>query len=77
MSEFKFEITKRIGVISSNSRGWSKELNLVSWNGAEAKFDLREWSEDHCKMSRGVTLSTEEARTVLRLLSAEFVGGER
>lgn len=77
MSEFKYEITKRIGVISSNSRGWSKEINLVSWNGMEPKFDIREWSEDHQKMSRGVTLSTEEARTVLRLLSAEFVGGER
>lgn len=76
MSEFKFEITKRIGVISSNSRGWSKEINLVSWNGAEAKFDLREWSEDHQKMSRGVTLSTEEARTLLHLLSSEFRGGE-
>ena len=76
MSEFKFEITKRIGVISSNSRGWSKEINLVSWNGMEPKFDIREWSEDHQKMSRGVTLSTEEARTLLSLLSAEFVGGE-
>lgn len=76
MSEFKFDITKRIGVISSNSRGWSKEINLVSWNGAEPKFDIREWSEDHQKMSRGVTLSTEEARTLLSLLSAEFVGGE-
>lgn len=76
MSEFKFDITKRIGVISSNSRGWSKEINLVSWNGAEPKFDIREWSEDHQKMSRGVTLSTEEARTFLSLLSAEFVGGE-
>lgn len=76
MSEFKYEITKRIGVISSNSRGWSKEVNLVSWNGAEPKFDIREWSEDHQKMSRGVTLSTEEARTLLHLLSSEFRGGE-
>ena len=76
MSEFKYEITKRIGVISSNSRGWSKEVNLVSWNGAELKFDIREWSEDHQKMSRGVTLSTEEARTLLHLLSSEFRGGE-
>lgn len=76
MAEFKFDIVKRIGVISSNSRGWSKELNLVSWNGAEPKFDVREWSEDHRKMSRGVTLSTEEARTLLSLLSSEFRGGE-
>lgn len=76
MAEFKFDIVKRIGVISSNSRGWSKEINLVSWNGAEPKFDIREWSEDHCKMSRGVTLSTEEARTLLSHLSLEFRGGE-
>ena len=76
MAEFKYEIVKKIGVISSNSRGWSKELNLVSWNGAEAKFDIRDWSSDHCKMGRGITMSNEEARTLLRLLSSEFRGGE-
>lgn len=40
--------------------GWRKELNLVSWYGKGPVYDLREWNEDHSKMSKGITLSKEE-----------------
>lgn len=40
--------------------GWRKELNLISWYGKEPVYDLREWNEDHSKMSKGITLSKEE-----------------
>jgi len=60
MPEITFEIVKKIGVLSTTEKGWSKEINLVSWNGREPKFDLRDWSEDHTKMGKGVTLSKEE-----------------
>ena len=59
-TEISFEIVEHIGVLSTGSKGWTKELNLVSWNGREPKCDLREWSPEHEKMGKGVTLSKEE-----------------
>ena len=56
----KFEITKTIACISTEKNGWTKELNLVSWNDRTPKYDLRTWSPDHQKMGKGVTLSNEE-----------------
>lgn len=60
MSEFKFEITKHIATLSQKSNGWTKELNLVSWNERAPKYDIREWDPDHVKMSKGITLTEEE-----------------
>ncbi|MGO1580628.1 MAG: YdbC family protein [Peptoniphilaceae bacterium] len=60
MAEFKFEIVKHIATLSTNSKGWSKELNLVSWNERNAKYDIREWDPDHKMMSKGITLTKEE-----------------
>lgn len=60
MAEVKFAIKEHLGVLSKSNKGWSKELNLVSWNDREAKYDLREWDENHEKMSKGVTISKEE-----------------
>ena len=67
MSEIKFEIIETIGVLSESVKGWAKELNLVSWNDKEPKYDLREWDQDHKKMGKGVTLTKEE---LLRLRDA-------
>lgn len=72
MSEFKYEIVKEIGVISESSKGWTKELNLVSWNDKEPKYDIRDWAKDHEKMGKGVTLSKDEAEELLHLLSGEL-----
>ena len=69
MADIKFEIEKELGVIAESAKGWKKELNLVSWNGKEAKFDLREWSQDHEKMGKGVTLSNDELRALKELLN--------
>lgn len=60
MSEFKFEIIQNFGVISTSSGGWTKELNLVSWNGRPPKYDIREWDPDHEKMGKGLTFSEDE-----------------
>jgi len=69
MSEIKFEIIKKIGVLSSSASGWSKELNLISWNDRDPKYDLRDWSADHEKMGKGVTLSKEELSALKELLN--------
>ena len=62
MAEIKFKITKHIGVLSQGSKGWSKELNLISWNDKDAKFDLREWDPAHEKMGKGITLNDDELK---------------
>jgi len=63
-----FEIIEELGVLSENAKGWRKELNLVSWNGAKPKYDIRDWSPDHEKMGKGITLSEEEARELKEIL---------
>ena len=70
MSDIKYEIVKSIGNISTSGSGWTKELNLVSWNDREPKYDLREWSPDHEKMGKGVTLSREELSALKGLLNS-------
>ena len=67
-SEISFEIVEHIGVLSNGTKGWTKELNLVSWNGREPKYDLREWSPEHDKMGKGVTLSKEELEALKGIL---------
>ena len=69
MADIKFEITKTIGVLSTSEKGWTKELNLVSWNDRPAKYDLREWSPDHQTMSKGITLSKEEMAVLKGLVA--------
>jgi hypothetical protein len=69
MSEIKFEIIKKIGALSKSDSGWAKELNLISWNEREPKYDIREWSPDGRKMGKGVTLSKEELVTLKELLN--------
>ena len=68
MADIKYEIEKSIGILSENAKGWTKELNLISWNGAAPKYDIREWSPDHEKMGKGVTLTEAEAEKLKELL---------
>lgn len=69
MAEITFEITKSLGVISETARGWTKELNLVSWNDREPKYDIREWSPDHTRMSKGISLTEEEMQQLVELFN--------
>ena len=66
--EIRFRIVEHIGVLWSSAAGWSRELNLVSWNDRPAKFDIREWTPDHSKMSRGITLTDFEMNKVCELI---------
>jgi len=72
MSELKYEIQQKIACLSEEKGGWIKELNLVSWNGNEAKYDIRAWSADHTKMGKGVTLTKEEVVALKSVLSELF-----
>ena len=70
--ELKFEIINSVGTISEQSSGWKKELNRISWNGGEPKYDLRDWSPDHEKMGKGITLTEEELRTLKEIIDNEI-----
>ena len=63
MAELKFEIIKSIGVLSEK-----KEVNIVSWNGGDPKYDIRSWNQDRTKMGKGVTLSSAEIEKLRELL---------
>lgn len=68
MAEFKYEITKEIGVLSESKGGWRKEVNMVSWNDKPAKLDIRDWAPNHEKMGKGTSLSSEEVEKLKELL---------
>jgi hypothetical protein len=70
MADIKYEIVKKIGVLSEAGSGWAKELNLISWNDREPKYDLRDWSADGEKMGKGVTLTKEELSALKELLNS-------
>ena len=68
MSSIEYNIIRHLGVISENQSGWKKELNLISWNGREPKYDIRDWSQDHQKMGKGITLTGEQLSSLMKLV---------
>lgn len=68
MSEVKFEIKEELGILSESTKGWTKEVNLISWNSAEPKYDIRDWAPNHEKMGKGITLTAEEVETLYKTL---------
>ena len=71
MADLKYEIKKSLGVIGEGTKGWKKEVNLVSWNDRKPKLDIRDWDETHEKMGKGITLNEQEIRTLKDQLLAE------
>jgi len=72
--EISFVIKKHLGILSEGKGGWRKEVNIVSWNGKEDKFDVRDWAPEHEKPGKGVTLTNEEAMKLVTLLGQQFHG---
>ena len=68
MADIKYEIIEHIGILSESLRGWHKELNRISWNGGDPKYDIRDWAPEHEKMGKGITLTDEEAKKLVDLL---------
>lgn len=68
MSDIKYEIIEKLGILSESTKGWTKELNLISWNAGIPKYDIRDWSPDHEKMGKGITLTDDEAKKLKELL---------
>lgn len=70
MADIKYNIIKEIGVLSENAKGWTKELNLISWNDGEPKYDIRDWSPEHEKMGKGTTMTKDEVKKLKEILSS-------
>ena len=66
------EVLEEIGVIGQKKDGWTREVNIVSWNNAPAKVDVRDWDPDHNRMSKGITLLEEEAENLVKVLAARY-----
>ena len=71
MPDIKYEITQSIACLSEEKSGWTKELNLVSWNGNEPKYDIRTWGPEHKNMGKGITLTNQEIISLYEILSKE------
>ncbi len=72
MAEIRYEIVETIGTLSESAKGWTKELNLISWNGSVPKYDIRDWAPNHEKMGKGITLSEKEIRILKELLNTKL-----
>lgn len=72
MADIQYNIEKALGMLSENKSGWKREVNLISWNGAEPKIDIRDWAPDHSKMGKGISLSSTEAQVLMQILTPFF-----
>ncbi|MGY4690690.1 YdbC family protein [Salibacterium sp. K-3] len=72
MADLTYEIVEHIGVVSESPKGWTKELNRVTWNNREPKYDLRDWAPGREKMGKGVTLTNEELQQLKELLQQKI-----
>ena len=70
MADIKFEIKETLGVLSESNKGWKKELNLISWNGREAKYDIREWAPERENMGKGITFTKDELKALRDILNS-------
>lgn len=70
--DFSYEIVEALGTLSEGTKGWTKEVNVVSWNGRDGKLDIRDWDSDHQKMGKGLTLTYDEGRELLNILKQYY-----
>ncbi len=69
MADFEYDIVKKLGALNEGNKGWKKEINLISWNGREPKYDIRDWTEDNERMGKGVSLTKEELLNLRDILN--------
>lgn len=73
MNNIQSEIITEIAVLAESDSGYTKEINLISWNGAKPKYDIRSWSPGREKCGKGITLTEDEAKKLLSALQNEFL----
>ena len=76
MKEIQYEIKKEIAVLSKSDSGYTKEINFISWNEKEPKYDIRSFSPNREKCGKGITLTESEAAALLEALQNELNSGD-
>jgi hypothetical protein len=69
MAEIKYEVIKKIKVLSQGTKK-TKELNLIKWGNMEPTYDIRKWEDG--QPEKGITLTAAEANELYAALSVEF-----
>ncbi len=72
MKDIQYEIVREIAVLSTSDSGYTKEINLISWNGKEPKYDIRSFSPNREKCGKGITLTETEAKSLLEALRKQL-----
>ena len=72
----RYELKERIGVLGVKDNGWTKEVNIVSWNGGDGKVDIRDWDPSHVRMAKGITMREEEAEKLAKVLAKRYGIGQ-
>lgn len=73
MPEQNYVIEEEIAVLATNPKTkWTKEINLVSWYGHEAKYDIRDWAPGREKYGKGVTLNKEEFDALVKFAQGQL-----
>ena len=71
-ADFTFNIVQHIATLSDNDATWPLELNLVSFNDDPVKYDLRKWNKRHDRMSKGISMTEDELKNLMQVLSKYF-----
>lgn len=72
---FNFEIIETLAVLRTSPAGWTREFNIVSWNEGEPCYDIRDWSPDHTKLTKGVSFKRDEAKEIFDALMNDLING--
>ena len=69
-TEFTYEVKQALGNLNENG---TVRLNVASWNGREAKIDIRNFWKDketgEMKPGKGISLTNDEAKALVDLLT--------
>ena len=72
-TDFNYEILEHIGIIDTSIGGWTKELNIVRFNKPDgspgrALYDIRAYSPDKSRMTKGLRFREDEIKALAQLL---------
>lgn len=76
-NEFSFEIVEHITTLRDYNNGWTKEVNIVAWNDAKPKVDVRDWDPEHQHMTRGITLTEAEAEQMAKAIGQRMLDKQK
>ena len=71
-NDITYEIRRHLGVVDTSENGWRQEVNIVAWNGGKEKVDIRTWSPDHERMTRGLTMTSDQATKIADIIKSSL-----